>query len=334
MWPRAESTASPREGFDETPPRRRDRSGRGLRRIPGRSGRDCRRAVKSSMSRERARCGSVALRPLGQARRVGVHCLLLLCYARGQLFVFLQVTQPSWREPNTLKDGVATEVKGLELMDFAAESEEMSGGGLQSEAEGARLSLESDQEKVRTEESGDGGAENGLTGMEKTGAGEEESRRRAEEMRIALTVVKQEVMDWSEMVEGTLNGQWVKQEEDGHEVKEEKPATLEVKQEMDSSLMVKEEKVEETEIKEEKVKVKEEVMDWLEVKEEKKDSLDIKREEVSLDQNIKKEEIMDEVYVKEEKYFPKEEMMDDTRVKEEPQVNPSVGSKRKLAMSR
>lgn len=56
--------------------------------------------------------------------------------------------------------------------------------------------------------------------MERTGAGEEESRRRAEEMRIALTVVKQEVMDWSEMVEGTLNGQWVKQEEDG-QVKEE-----------------------------------------------------------------------------------------------------------------
>uniref|UniRef100_A0ABI0NX03 Zinc finger HIT-type containing 6 n=1 Tax=Bos taurus TaxID=9913 RepID=A0ABI0NX03_BOVIN len=219
-------------------------------------------------------------------------------------------------------------------MDFAAESEEMSGGGLQSEAEGARLSLDTDQERVRTEESGDGEAENGLTGMEKTRAGEEESRRRAEEMRMDLTVVKQEVMDWSEMVEGTLNGQWVKQEEDRHEVKEEKPGTLEVKEEMDSSLMVKEEKVEETEIKEEKVKVKEEVMDWLEVKEEKKDILEIKREEVSLDQNIKKEEIMDEMYVKEEKYFPKEEMVDYTKVKEEPQINPSVGSKRKLAMSR
>ena len=127
---------------------------------------------------------------------------------------------------------VATEVKDLELMDFAAESEEMSGGGLQSEAEGARLSLETDQERVRTEESGDGEAENGLTGMEKTRAGEEESRRRAEEMRMDLTVVKQEVMDWSEMVEGTLNGQWVKQEEDRQEVKEEKPGTLEVKEEM------------------------------------------------------------------------------------------------------
>ena len=120
---------------------------------------------------------------------------------------------------------MATEVKDLELMDFAAESEEMSGGGLQSEAEGARLSLETDQERVRTEESGDGEAENGLTGMEKTRAGDEESRRRAEEMRMDLTVVKQEVMDWSEMVEGTLNGQWVKQEEDRHEVKEEKPAS-------------------------------------------------------------------------------------------------------------
>ena len=54
-----------------------------------------------------------------------------------------------------------------------------------------------------------------------------------------LTVVKQEVMDWSEMVEGTLNGQWVKQEEDRHEVKEEKPGTLEVKEEMDFPQLMK-----------------------------------------------------------------------------------------------
>lgn len=105
------------------------------------------------------------------------------------------------------------------MMDFAAESEEMSGGGLRVKLRGSAADLESDQEeKVRTEESGAGGAENGLTGMgEDRGRGRKESRRRAEEMRIALTVVKQ-VMDWSEMVEGTLNGQWVKQE-DGHEVK-------------------------------------------------------------------------------------------------------------------
>ncbi|XP_057570283.1 box C/D snoRNA protein 1 isoform X2 [Hippopotamus amphibius kiboko] len=224
-------------------------------------------------------------------------------------------------------------------MDFAAENEETSGGGLQSGAEGARLSLESDAERVRgtvgTVEAGGGEAGNELTGMGKTGEGEEGSGPRAEEMRVDLAVVKQEVMDWSEMEEGMLNDQWVKQEvEDGPEVKEEKPGTLEVKQEMDSSLIVKEEKVGESEVKEEKVKVKEEVMDWLEVKEEKKDSLQIKREEMFLDQNVKKEEIMDEVCVKEEKYFPKEEVMDDTKVKEEPQINPAVGSKRKLAMSR
>uniref|UniRef100_A0A8C0D505 Box C/D snoRNA protein 1 n=1 Tax=Balaenoptera musculus TaxID=9771 RepID=A0A8C0D505_BALMU len=224
-------------------------------------------------------------------------------------------------------------------MDFAAENEETSGEGLQSGAEGARLSLESGGERVRgtvgTEEAGGGEAGNGLTGMGKTGEGEEGNGPRAEEMRVDLAVVKQEVVDWSEMEEGMRNDQWVKQEvEDGPEVKEEKPGTLEVKQEMDSSLMVKEEKVEEPELKEENVKVKEEVMNWLEVKEEKKDSLEIKREEMFLDQNVKKEEIMDEVCVKEEKYFPKEEVMDDTKVKEEPQINPPVVSKRKLAMSR
>ncbi|XP_057411223.1 box C/D snoRNA protein 1 isoform X1 [Balaenoptera acutorostrata] len=224
-------------------------------------------------------------------------------------------------------------------MDFAAENEETSGEGLQSGAEGARLSLESGGERVRgtvgTEEAGGGEAGNGLTGIGKTGEGEEGNGPRAEEMRVDLAVVKQEVVDWSEMEEGMRNDQWVKQEvEDGPEVKEEKPGTLEVKQEMDSSLMVKEEKVEEPELKEENVKVKEEVMNWLEVKEEKKDSLEIKREEMFLDQNVKKEEIMDEVCVKEEKYFPKEEVMDDTKVKEEPQINPPVVSKRKLAMSR
>ncbi|XP_029086086.1 box C/D snoRNA protein 1 [Monodon monoceros] len=224
-------------------------------------------------------------------------------------------------------------------MEFAAENGETSGGGLQSGAEGARLSLESDGERARgavgTEEAGSGEAGNGPTGMGKTGEGEEGNGPRAEKMRVDLAVVKQEVMDWSEMEEGMRNDQWVKQEvEDGPEVKEEKPGTLEVKQETDSSLMLKEEKVEEPELKEEKVKVKEEVMDWLEMKEEKKDSLKIKGEEMFLDQNVKKEEIMDEVCVKEEKYFPKEEVMDDTKVKEEPQINPPVGSKRKLAMSR
>ncbi|XP_044094547.1 box C/D snoRNA protein 1 [Neovison vison] len=229
-------------------------------------------------------------------------------------------------------------------MDIAVANEGTLGGGLPSGAEGARLSLESGRERVGgTAGAGAGSVEarNGLTGMEKT-EGREGSGQKAEEMRVDLTVVKQEVMDWSEMEDGMLDGRWVKQElEDGPEVKEEKPGTLEVKQEMDSSFMVKEEKVDEADVKEdssfmvkeEKVKVKEEVMDWLDVKEEKKDNLEIK-EEVFVAQNIKKEEMMDEVFVKEEKYFPKEEGMDDTKVKEEPQINPPVGLKRKLAMSR
>ncbi|XP_006205990.2 box C/D snoRNA protein 1 [Vicugna pacos] len=225
-------------------------------------------------------------------------------------------------------------------MNFAGENEETSGGGLQSGAEGARQSLETGSGRVRgvagTEEAGGREAGNGLTGMEKTREGEEGSGLRAEEMRVNLTVVKQEVMDWSEMEAGMPNDlQWVKREvKDESEVKEEKPGALEVKQEMDSSLMVKEETVEEPEVKEEKVKVKEEVMYWLEVKEEKKDNLEIKQEEMFIDQNIKKEEIMDEMNVKEEKYLPKEEVMDDTKVKDESQINPPVGSKRKLAMSR
>ncbi|EPY77081.1 hypothetical protein CB1_001326007 [Camelus ferus] len=171
--------------------------------------------------------------------------------------------------------------------------------------------------------------------MEKPGEGEEGSGLRAEEMPVDLTVVKQEVMDWSEMEEGMPNDlQWVKREvKDEPEVKEEKPGALEMKQEMDSSLMVKEETVEEPEVKEEKVNVKE-VMYWLKVKEEKKDNLEIKQEEMFIDQNIKKEEIMDEMNVKEEKYLPKEEVMVDTKVKDESQINPPVGSKRKLAMSR
>ncbi|XP_039694665.1 box C/D snoRNA protein 1 isoform X1 [Pteropus medius] len=224
-------------------------------------------------------------------------------------------------------------------MDFAAEKEGMSRDGLQVGAAGLRLSLQSGREGVggiaRTEEAGGGEMDYGPTGMETVGDRQEENGQKADEMRVDLTVVKQEVVDWSEMEEGMRNGQWVKQEvEDKPEVKEEKPVILEVKQEMDSGLVVKEEKVEEPEVKEEKVKVKEEVMDWLEVKEEKKDNLEIKQEETFVGQNIKEEEVMDEICVKEEKYFPKKEMMDDTKMKEESQMNSPVGSKRKLAMSR
>ncbi|XP_016076140.1 PREDICTED: box C/D snoRNA protein 1 [Miniopterus natalensis] len=221
-------------------------------------------------------------------------------------------------------------------MDFAAEDEAAWGGGLQRGAEGARLRLEPGREGVPgragTEEACAGEAGSGLTGTEKRGDGEGGSGQRAEEMPVNLTVVKQEVTDPWEMEDGVRGSQWIKQEvEDGPEVKEEKPDALEVKQEVDSSLVIKEEKVDEAAVKEEKVTVKEEA-DWLEVKEERKDNLEIKQEEVLWGQNIK-EEMMDEVCVKEEKYFPKKEMLADTTVKEEPQID-SVGSKRKLAMSR
>ncbi|KAM5322898.1 box C/D snoRNA protein 1 isoform 1-T2 [Glossophaga mutica] len=227
-------------------------------------------------------------------------------------------------------------------MDFAAESEATSGGGLQRGAEGARLGFKPGREGVRgragTEEAGGGEAGNGLKGVEKTEDREERSGQRAKKMQVDPTVVKHEVTDWSEIKEGMLDSQWIKQEvkdepdvKDEPEVKEEKPDTLEVKQEVDSSLVVKEEKVDETEVKEEKVKVKEEVMDWLEVKEERKDNLEIKQ--MFFGQNVK-EEMMDEMWVKEEKYFAKKETSDDTEVKEEPQINSPVGSKRKLAMSR
>lgn len=238
-----------------------------------------------------------------------------------------------------MKDTVAAEAKGRELMDFAAEKEGTSRDGLEVGAAGLRLSLQSGREGVggvaRTEEAGSGEVGYGPTGMEKMRDRQKESGQRADEVRVALTVVKQEVVDWSEMEEDRRNGRWVKQEvEDGPEVKEEKPVVLEVKREMDRGWVVKEEKVEEPEVKEEKAKVKEEMMGWLEVKEEKKDNLEIKQEETFVDQNIKAEEIRDEVCVKEEKYFPNKEMMDDTKMKDEPQMNSPVGSKRKLAMSR
>ncbi|KAM6168366.1 box C/D snoRNA protein 1 isoform 1-T1 [Erethizon dorsatum] len=192
-------------------------------------------------------------------------------------------------------------------MAFAAENEGASGGGLQRVPEGARLGPESGREvEVRDlagmEERGGREEGNGRTGMKIEDA-EEESEQRAAEMRMDLTVVKQEV---------------------------------------GSSLVVKEEKMDEPDVKEEKVKVKEEVMDWPEVKEE-EGNLEIKQEmcvdqnikqEMFVDENIKQEEMMYRVRVKEEEHFLKEEVTEDIKVKEEPQINLPVGCKRKLAMSR
>lgn len=171
-------------------------------------------------------------------------------------------------------------------------------------------------------EAGDGEERNGLTGAPTT--------EDVQEIKMDLAVVKQEVVDWSDIDGGLSDGYWVKPEvEGGPEVKDEKVGVVEVKQEADGSLVVKQEPVDEPEVKVETVKVKEEVMDWEGVKEE---DLDVKQE-LFVGQNVKEEQVMDGVHVKEEACL-KREVMDDRKVKEEPQMNPRVGCKRKLAMSR
>lgn len=204
-------------------------------------------------------------------------------------------------------------------MEFAAEKEGTPGGGSQRVAEGARprpaAGWEGAGDLGGSPEADDGEERNGLTGIKTT--------EDAEEIKMDLAVVKQEVVDWSDLDGAISDSHWVKQEvEGGPEMKAEKDV-MEVKQEADSSLVVKEEEVDEPEVKEEKVKVKEEVTDWEEVKE----------EELFVGQTVKEEQVMDGVPVKEEDCL-KREVMEDTKVKEEPQMNPRVGCKRKLAMSR
>uniref|UniRef100_A0A8D2AEC6 Box C/D snoRNA protein 1 n=1 Tax=Sciurus vulgaris TaxID=55149 RepID=A0A8D2AEC6_SCIVU len=159
-------------------------------------------------------------------------------------------------------------------MEFAAEDEETPGGVLQRVAEGVRLSPESGREGVRDlagkEEARGGKKGKGFTGRKKTENAEEESGQRAEEMRMDLTLVKQEV---------------------------------------DSSLVVKEEKVDKLGVKEEKVKVKEEVMNWPEVKDEKEDNLEIKQE-TFVDQEIKEEMMNGACVKEEKDFMKKEMMED------------------------
>ncbi|XP_036045816.1 box C/D snoRNA protein 1 [Onychomys torridus] len=211
-------------------------------------------------------------------------------------------------------------------MELAAEEEGTPGGGPQRVAEGARPRPEAGRDGAwdlgGSPEAGDGEERNALTGITTT--------EDVEEIKMDLAVVKQEVVDWSDMDGGMPDSHWVKPEvEGGPEVKDEKVGVVEVKQEADGSLVVKEEPVDEPEVKEENVKVKEEVMDWEGVKEE---ELDVKQE-LFVGQNVKQEPMMDGVHVKEEACL-KREVMDDRKVKEEPQMNPRVGCKRKLAMSR
>ncbi|XP_023554839.1 box C/D snoRNA protein 1 isoform X2 [Octodon degus] len=224
-------------------------------------------------------------------------------------------------------------------MAFATENEGDSGEGLQRVPEGARL------EPGREVEAGDpagmeapGGGEHasGRRGVKMEDA-EEGSEQRAVEMRVDSTVVKLEGTDWSDVDGGVWDAQWEKREaEDGAEVEEEKAGVVEVRPEAGGTLVVKEEKMDGPDEKEEKVEVKEEVteevMDWPEVKEE-EGSLEMEQE-MFVDQSMQREEMMDGVRVKEEGLFLKEEVTEDVKVEEELQINPPVGSKRKLAMSR
>ncbi|KAH0519493.1 Box C/D snoRNA protein 1 [Microtus ochrogaster] len=210
-------------------------------------------------------------------------------------------------------------------MELAAEKEGTPGGGPQRVAEGARPRPEAGGEGAwdlgGSPEAGDGEERIGLAGVETT--------EDAEEIKMDLAVVKQEVVDWSDVDGGISVSRWVKQEvEGGPEVKDEKVGALEVKQETAGSLVVKEETVGAPEVKEEKVKVKEEVTDWEEVTED----LNVKPE-LFVGQNVKEEQVLEGVRLKEEGCLKREEM-DGAQVKEEPQTKPRVGCKRKLAMSR
>ncbi|CAO2600350.1 Box C/D snoRNA protein 1 [Lemmus lemmus] len=203
-------------------------------------------------------------------------------------------------------------------MELAEEKEGTPGGGPQRVAEGAR---------PRPEAGGEGAWD--LGGSPEAGDGKERNGLDAEEIKMDLAVVKQEVVDWSDADGDISDSPWVKQEvEGGPGVKEEKVGALEMKQEADGSLVVKEETVDASEVKEEKVKVKEEVTDWDEVTED----LNLKQE-LFVGQNVKEEQLLEGVRVKEEDCL-KREMMDGTQVKEEPQTSSRVGCKRKLAMSR
>lgn len=217
-----------------------------------------------------------------------------------------------------MKTGVAASASARELMELAAEQEGTPGGDPQRVAAGARpgpAAAGGEGALVGSPEAGDGVERNGLAGIETT--------EEAEELKMDLAVVKQEVVDWSDPDGGASDSGWVKQEaEGGPEVKEEK-GVVEVKQEV-----VKEEEVAEPEVKEETVKVKEEVTDWEEVKEE---DLSVKQE-LFVGQNVKEEQGMDGAPVKED--CLKREAMEDPEVKGDPQMTPRVGCKRKLAMSR
>ncbi|PNJ21440.1 ZNHIT6 isoform 1 [Pongo abelii] len=158
-------------------------------------------------------------------------------------------------------------------MEFAAENEGKSGGGLHSVAEGVRLSPEPGREGVRdlagAEEFGGGEEGKGLTGVKEIGDGEEGSRQRPEEIPMDLTVVKQETDSSLVVKEAKVGDPEVKEEVmDSSEVKEEKD-NLEIKQEEKFvGQCIKEELMHGECVKEEKDFLKKEIVDDTKVKEE------------------------------------------------------------------
>ncbi|XP_051051813.1 box C/D snoRNA protein 1 [Phodopus roborovskii] len=171
----------------------------------------------------------------------------------------------------------------------------------EAEAEGARPGT------------GDGARE--LGGSRSPGAGDGAERgaaaasaEDAAEIKVDLAAVKQEAVDWSDADGGAAGCGWVKQEAaGGPEVKPE-----------EAGVRVKQEAVEEPAVKEEKVKDE--------------DEEDVKRE-WPVAQSVKEEPLEEGLPVTAPDRL-KSEATAGARVKEEPQVNPRVGCKRKLAMSR
>ncbi|XP_040843318.1 box C/D snoRNA protein 1 isoform X2 [Ochotona curzoniae] len=148
-----------------------------------------------------------------------------------------------------------------------------------------------------------GGERDGdLTGMpeldgltsRKTEAGERARVPKAEEMRMDLAVVKRLSMDGS-------GGPYVTPEADGG-----------------------------PEMRDEKVK---EEVDWPDVKGEQEDQVELKQQ-VFPGRSLKEEGAVEGEQVKDDQAVLKKQVVDDSKVEEEPQVNPRVGCKRKLAMSR
>ncbi|XP_004582253.2 box C/D snoRNA protein 1 [Ochotona princeps] len=209
-------------------------------------------------------------------------------------------------------------------MESLAENEGTPERGLQRVAEGTRPCPESGGER-----DGD------LTGMpeldgqsaRKTEAGEGARGPKKEEMGMDLAVVKRLSMDGS-------GGPYVRREADrGAEVRDKKVVESELKPQVDHALVVKEDRADELDdVKEEKVQMKEEEVGWPDVKGKQENQVEVKQQ-VFAGPSIKEEGAVEGEQVK-DKAVLKKQVVDESKVEEETQVNPRMGCKRKLAMSR